>query len=212
MNINNLPNKIPVFPLTNAVFFPKTVLPLNIFEDRYIQLVNDCMKGQRIFGMIQPKSKERFKNKVYEVGCLGKITSFTEASDKRLIIGLTGLTRFRVINEIDSKKLYRQFEVDYSDFVNDLENKTSERENFHLKNILNKIKMYFEKKNYMIQFNELEKLNCDQLISTISMISPFSSGEKQKIIETINIEEKIKVFEEIINFNILDKSFSKTIQ
>mgnify|MGYP001200443078 FL=1 len=212
MNINNLPNKIAVFPLTNAVFFPKTVLPLNIFEDRYIQLVNDCMKGQRFFGMVQPKSKERFKNELYEVGCLGKITSFSETSDKRFIISLTGLTRFRIINEIDSKKLYREFEIDYSDFKNDLENKVSKKENFHLENILNKIKTYFEKQNYMIQFNELEKLNCDQLISTISMISPFSSEEKQKIIETINIEEKIKVFEEIINFNLVDRSFNKTIQ
>ena len=212
MNINNLPNKIAVFPLTNAVFFPKTVLPLNIFEDRYIQLVNDCMKGQRFFGMVKPKSKERFKNELYEVGCLGKITSFSETSDKRFIISLTGLTRFRIINEIDSKKLYREFEIDYSDFKNDLENKVSKKENFHLENILNKIKTYFEKQNYMIQFNELEKLNCDQLISTISMISPFSSEEKQKIIETINIEEKIKVFEEIINFNLVDRSFNKTIQ
>ena len=212
MNTNNLPNKIPVFPLSNAVFFPKTVLPLNIFEDRYIQLVNDCMKGQRIFGMVQPKTKGSLKKEVYEVGCLGKITSFTETSDKRFIIGLTGLTRFRIVNEINTKKLYREFEVDYSDFLNDLENKVSERENYHLKNIINKIKTYFEKKNYMIQIKELEKLNCDQLISTISMISPFSSEEKQKIIETVNIEEKIKVFEEIINFDLLDKSFNKTIQ
>jgi uncharacterized protein len=212
MNTNNFPNKIPVFPLSNAVFFPKTVLPLNIFEDRYIQLVNDCMKGQRIFGMVQPKTKGSLKKEVYEVGCLGKITSFTETSDKRFIIALTGLTRFRIVNEINSKKLYREFEVDYSDFFNDLENKVSERENYHLKNIINKIKTYFEKKNYMIQIKELEKLNCDQLISTISMISPFSSEEKQKIIETVNIEEKIKVFEEIINFDLLDKSFNKTIQ
>jgi len=212
MDIKNLPNKIPVFPLSNAVFFPKTVLPLNIFEDRYIQLINDCMKGQRIFGMIQPKSKESLKKEVYEVGCLGKITSFSETSDKRLIISLTGLTRFRIVNEIDSKKLYRIFEVDYSDFINDLENKISERENFHLKKILNKIKIYFEKENYIIHFNELQKLNCDELISTISMISPFSSGEKQKIIETVNIEEKIKVFEEVINFNLIDGPFNKTIQ
>ena len=212
MDIKNLPNKIPVFPLSNAVFFPKTVLPLNIFEDRYIQLVNDCMKGQRIFGMIQPKSKEGLKKEVYEVGCLGKITSFSETNDKRLIVGLTGLTRFRIVNEINGEKLYREFEVDYSDFANDLENKVSERENFHLKNILNKIKIYFEKKNYMIHFNELEKLSCDELISTISMISPFSSGEKQKIIETVNIEEKIRVFEEVINFNLIERSFNKTIQ
>ena len=113
MNINNLPNKIAVFPLTNAVFFPKTVLPLNIFEDRYIQLVNDCMKGQRFFGMVQPKSKERFKNELYEGGCLGKITRFSETSDKRFIISITGVTRLRRMNEIDSKKVYREVKIEY---------------------------------------------------------------------------------------------------
>ena len=212
MFINNLPNKIAVFPLSNAVFFPKTILPLNIFETRYIQLVDDCMKDQRIFGMIQPKSKAIKKNEVYEVGCLGKITSFNETKDKRYLIGLTGITRFRVDKELETKKLYREFKVDYSDFSNDLTEIRFDEENFQIKNILNKIKIYLEKKNYIIQMDELKKLNCDQLISTISMISSFSPEEKQKIIETIKIEDKIKVFEKIINFNILEKFKNKTIQ
>ena len=212
MFINNLPNKIAVFPLSNAVFFPKTILPLNIFETRYIQLVDDCMKDQRIFGMIQPKSKAIKKNEVYEVGCLGKITSFNETKDKRYLIGLTGITRFRVDKELETKKLYREFKVDYSDFTNDLNNEKFDEQSIQVKNILNKIKIYFERKNYVIQLEELKKLNCDQLISTISMISSFSPEEKQKIIETVKIEDKIKVFEKIISFNILDKSKNKTIQ
>ena len=212
MLVDSLPNKIAVFPLSNAVFFPKTILPLNIFEKRYIQLIDDCMKSQRVFGMIQPKSKSKSSDEVYEVGCLGKITSFNETKDKRYLIGLTGLIRFRIDSEISTKKLYREFKVDYSDFINDLTNKVFDKQTFEVKSILNKIKLYFKKRNYMIQFEELEKLNCDQLISTISMISPFSPEEKQKIIETINIEDKIKVFEKIIDFNILDKSRNKTIQ
>jgi len=212
MFINNLPNKIAVFPLTNAVFFPKTILPLNIFEKRYIQLVDDCMKDQRIFGMIQPKSKPNKKNDVYEVGCLGKITSFNETKDKRYLIGLTGIIRFRIDKEIKTKKLYREFKVDYADFANDLTNKSSDDQNLQIKNIFNKIQIYFKRKNYMVQYDELKKLNCDQLISIISMISSFSPEEKQKIIETIKIEDKIKVFEKIISFDILDKSKNKTIQ
>ena len=212
MFINNLPDKIAVFPLSNAVFFPKTILPLNIFEKRYIQLVDDCMKGQRLFGMIQPKSKPSKKNEVYEVGCLGKVTSFNETQDKRYLISLTGIIRFRIDKELETKKLYREFKVDYSDFSNDLMDKVLNEQNSQVKNMLNKIQIYFEKKNYMVQFDELKKLNCDQLISTISMISSFSPEEKQKIIETIKIEDKIQVFEKILSFNILDKSKNKTIQ
>jgi len=212
MFINNLPDKIAVFPLSNAVFFPKTILPLNIFEKRYIQLVDDCMKDHRLFGMIQPKSKQRGGSEVYEVGCLGKITSFNETQDKRYLIGLTGMIRFRIDRELNTKKLYREFKVDYSDFSNDLSDKNSDKQNSEIRNILEKIKIYFERKNYMIQFDELKKLNCDQLISTISMIASFSPEEKQKIIETIKIEDKIKVFEKILSFSILDKSKNKTIQ
>jgi len=212
MFINNLPDKIAVFPLSNAIFFPKTILPLNIFEKRYIQLVDDCMKDQRLFGMIQPKSKPSKKNEVYEVGCLGKVTSFNETQDKRYLISLTGIIRFRIDKELETKKLYREFKVDYSDFSNDLMDKVFNEQNSQVKNMLNKIKIYFEKKNYMVQFDELKKLNCDQLISTISMISSFSPEEKQKIIETIKIEDKIQVFEKILSFNILDKSKNKTIQ
>jgi len=212
MFINNLPDKIAVFPLSNAIFFPKTILPLNIFEKRYIQLVDDCMKDQRLFGMIQPKSKPSKKNEVYEVGCLGKVTSFNETQDKRYLVSLTGIIRFRIDKELETKKLYREFKVDYSDFSNDLMDKVFNEQNSQVKNMLNKIKIYFEKKNYMVQFDELKKLNCDQLISTISMISSFSPEEKQKIIETIKIEDKIQVFEKILSFNILDKSKNKTIQ
>ena len=120
MIIIDLPKKIAVFPLSNAVFFPKTVLPLNIFEERYIQLVSDCMQDKRLFGMVQPKTKEKNYLNVYEVGCLGKITSFNETNDKRFIINLSGIIRFRIIEELKTSKLYREFKVDYTDFSEDL--------------------------------------------------------------------------------------------
>ena len=93
MNKNDLPHKIPIFPLSNAIFFPRTILPLNIFEDRYIQLVNDCMKKNRMFGMIQPRKKIGITPEVYDIGCLGKIVSFNETVDKRFIISLSGIIR-----------------------------------------------------------------------------------------------------------------------
>ena len=108
MKKNNFPNKIPIFPLSNAIFFPKTVLPLNIFEDRYIQLVNDCMKENRMFGMVQPKTKKGTMPEVYNIGCLGKITSFNETVDKRFVITLSGIIslikkkRATMTNEINN--------------------------------------------------------------------------------------------------------------
>tara|TARA_B100001123_G_C15134291_1_gene956692 strand:- start:15 stop:653 length:639 start_codon:yes stop_codon:yes gene_type:complete len=212
MSKKKFPNKIPVFPLSNAIVFPRTILPLNIFEDRYIQLVNDCMKENRMFGMVQPKNKKDITPEVYKIGCLGKIISFNETEDKRFIISLSGIIRFRIKNEIKKDKLYRNFEVDYSDFLNDIEEQKNQMINYDKKNLLNKIKIYFQKINYPIDYNELIKLNVDQLVSTVSMISPFSIEEKQKLIETVKIEDKAKVLGEIINFNLLDFEENKTVQ
>ena len=210
MNINKLPKNISVFPLSDVVFFPKTVLPLNIFEKRYIQLVNDCMRDQRLFGMIQPKKTVAPKD-IYEVGCLGKIINFNETSDGRFIINLSGIIRFRIIKELDSSKLYRKFSVDYSDFLQDLKivkNNTK----YNKKDFLKKIEIFFKKKNYLININELEKHNFEQLINTLCMISPISVVEKQKLVETTTSEEKIQLFENIINFNLADRFKNKTIQ
>jgi len=211
-NKNNFPNKIAIFPLSSAIFFPRTVLPLNIFEDRYIQLVNDCMKESRMFGMVQPKSKKGSPPEVYNIGCLGKIISFNETKDKRFIISLSGIIRFRIKNEVKREKLYRNFQVDYSEFLTDLDEKKDEEINCDKKNLLNKIKIFFRKINYPIDNNELMKLNLDQLTSTVSMISPFSIEEKQKLIETVSIKEKIKTLDEIISFSLVDFQENKTVQ
>jgi len=212
MKKEDLPNKIPVFPLSNAIFFPRTILPLNIFEDRYLQLVNDCMKGSRMFGMVQPRNSTGISPEVYSVGCLGKIISFNETTDKRFIITLLGLTRFRIKKEQQKEKLYRSFEVDYSEFLDDLEIKKDETFSSEKKKLLDKIKFFFEKINYPVKYSELSKLDLDELISNVSMISPFSIEEKQKLIETRKIDNKIKILNEIINFNLLDYQESKTIQ
>jgi len=190
MKNNNFPKKISIFPLSNAIFFPNTVLPLNIFEDRYIQLVNDCMKEERIFGMVQPKSKNGSSPEVYDVGCLGKIISFNETADSRFVISLSGIIRFRIKKEVDEKKLYRKFDVDYSEFLDDLDHEKNQMASYNKVNFLNKLKTYFQKINFPIDYKELAKLNLDQLISTVCMISPFSIEEKQKLIETLKIEIK----------------------
>ena len=139
---DNFPNTIAVFPLSNAIFFPGTILPLNIFEERYIQLVSDCMKEQRLFGMIQPKIKSGQKPEVYRVGCLGKIVSFNETVDKRFIISLSGIIRFKIQEELNTNKLYREFKVDYSDYINDLKIKKKATKSDFL------LKVYFFKSHF----------------------------------------------------------------
>ena len=209
---NNFPKKISIFPLSSAIFFPRTVLPLNIFEDRYIQLVNDCMKDEKMFGMVQPRTSTGKSPEVYQIGCLGKIVSFNETVDKRFVISLSGIIRFRIKNEINENKLYREFNVDYSEFISDLEEEKDKQIKHNKNDVLNNIKKFFKKINYPIDNSKLAKLSMEQLANTVSMISPFTVSEKQKLIETVKIEEKITILEEIIKFNLFENTQDNRIQ
>ena len=208
MKIKDFPEQIPIFPLSNAIFFPRTTLPLNIFEDRYIQLVNDCMKGDRLFGMVQPK----FKTDVYNIGCLGKIINFEETADRRFIILLSGILRFKIKNELKIDKLYRKFTVDYSNFSDDLNLDSNKYQKITDEQLMKKIKLYLHRKNIFIKFSELKNLDFEQIVNTACMISPFSKEEKQKLLETQNIKQKIKILDEVLNFNLLDDFENKTVQ
>ena len=138
-----LPNKVPVFPLSNFIFFPKTTVPLNIFEPRYIQMIDDSIKSNRVIGMIQPKKTGQLKKPdLYDIGCLGKITSFNETEDGRYIVVLSGLIRFRIKNEIENQKKYRECEISYEDFKNDLENNKEPIKFTDLELIFNNLKNF----------------------------------------------------------------------
>ena len=207
-----LPKKISVFPLSNAIFFPRTILPLNIFEKRYLQMVSDSMKENKLFGMVQPKIQKNKNMGLYKVGCLGKIISFNETKDNRFIIALSGITRFKITEEVNNNKLYREFIVDYSEYLKDLKKNEIEEKKYEKNNLLKKVEELFNKMDCYVELKEFKKLSFDQLISTISMVSPFSIEEKQKLIETIEIEDKFKALDDIINFNLLDTQNNKTIQ
>ena len=126
--MKSLPNIIPIFPLSGVIYFPKTNLPLNIFERRYLDLVNDTYSKDKLMGMVQSQKNGKA---VYKVGCLGKIVSFNETDDRRFIINLSGIIRFRIKDELETKKLYREFNVDYSDFMDDLSIKETDKEIHH---------------------------------------------------------------------------------
>ena len=213
MKIEDLPNKLPVFPLSNFIIFPKTTVPLNIFEPRYIQMIDDAIKGDRIIGIIQPKkSGDLKKPNLYDVGCAGKITSFNETEDGRYLIILNGVCRFKIISEEKHDKLYRICKIDFAEYLDDL-NKKVEDINFNdLKFIFNELKVFFKKQGYLINLEDLKKNNLDQTINALSMASPFSLEEKQILLETKNLKIRKEKLEEILKIYTLDNFSNTTLQ
>ena len=209
--VEKLPEQIPVFPLSNFIIFPETTTPLNIFEPRYIQMVDDAMKSHRIIGMIQPKKKDKIPS-LYDIGCAGKITSFHEAEDGRYLIVLVGISRFKITEELNTDKLYRVCKVSFNEFNNDLKDKKEEIKFSDLKFIFKDFRFLLNKKGYVVNWKELEKQNLDQTINTLSMLSPFSLEEKQVLLETINLFDRKKKLEEILKTYINDSFSNKTLQ
>ena len=206
-----LPNIIPVFPLSGVIYFPKTNLPLNIFEPRYLDLINDSMKSNKYMGMIQLKKNT---TDVYSVGCLGKITENKKTEDGRVLVNLIGVTRFEVKTEINNDKGYREFEVTYDKFKDDLSDiKEQQKKTDKLKELSDKTKFFFKRNGLLLNWKEFEKLDQDQRINTLAMIAPISNEEKQTILESVNIQSKTKTLAEIIEFYLYEKSASSlTIQ
>ena len=189
--MNNLPNKIPVFPLSNFIIFPNTSVPLNIFEPRYIDMVNDSMKSNKFIGMIQPrniKNKIDTSNDLYRVGCLGKIMSFKETEDGRFLIELKGIIRFNIVKEIKSEKKYRECEISFDKYSEDLKDKKEDIKFSDLELIFKDFKSLFEKRGFVINWKQLEKQKLDETINALAMASPFTLEEKQALLETKNLE------------------------
>tara|TARA_B100001093_G_scaffold513158_1_gene584488 strand:- start:1774 stop:2412 length:639 start_codon:yes stop_codon:yes gene_type:complete len=211
----NLPKNISVFPLSNFIIFPKTTVPLNIFEPRYIDLVNDSMKSNKFIGMVQPKNqknKNDMKIDLHEVGCLGKITSFKESEDGRFLIELKGMIRFQIIKEIKSDKAYRQCEVNFNNYSDDLIEKKEDLKFSDLELIFKDLKNLFEKRGFIINWKELEKQSLDETINALAMASPFSLEEKQALLETKNLDSRKIKISEILTTYTFDQYNNTTIQ
>ena len=213
MKKEDLPNVLPVFPLSNFIIFPRTTVPLNIFEPRYIQMVDQSMKSNRIIGMVQPKKTGDLKRPdLHSVGCAGKITSFNETDDGRYLIILNGICRFKISDEVDSENLYRQCNVQYDDYTSDLHEKSNDIKFSDLQLIFKNLKDLFKKQGYEINWKEIEKQSLDQTINTLSMASPFSLEEKQVLLESKDLNMRKNKLEEILNTYILDNFNNKTLQ
>ena len=212
--MNNFPKIIPVFPLSNFIIFPNTTVPLNIFEPRYLDMVNDSMKSNKLIGMIQPKNSKD-KNgipKLHDVGCLGKIMSFRETEDGRYLIELRGKIRFHIINEINSDKKYRSVEVDYKGFSNDLSDEKEKLNFSDLELIFKDLKSLFEKRGFIINWKALEKQSLDETINALAMASPFSLEEKQILLEAKSLDIRKNKIAEILKTYIFDNYENTTLQ
>ena len=211
--ISKLPPTIPIFPLSNFIIFPNTTVPLNIFEPRYIQMIDDSMKSHRMIGMIQPKkSGELKKPDLYEVGSIGKITSFNETDDGRYLVIINGISRFNINKEIETNKLYRTCEVNYEKYNRDLDDNVEKFALKDLDKIFKDLKNLFEKKGFLVDWTSLKKENFSNTLNTLSMASPFSLEEKQVLLETKDLNTRKLVLEEILNTYIRDDFSNKTIQ
>ena len=212
--MKNLPNILPIFPLSNFIIFPKTTVPLNIFEPRYIDMINDSMKSNKLIGMIQPKkvSDDLTPPVLHNIGCLGKITSFKETEDGRYLIELKGLIRFEVIKEIESIKKYRQYRVDFKRFEDDLKDKKEQLKFSDLELIFKDLKTLFEKRGFIINWKELEKQSLDEIINALAMASPFTLEEKQVLLEAENLNIRKNKIADILSTYTYDIFDNTTLQ
>ena len=214
MDKKDLPSKISVFPLSNFIIFPRTTVPLNIFEPRYIDMVNDSMKSNKIIGMIQPKktNNNNLKSELHNVGCLGKITGFQETEDGRYLIELKGLIRFQTIKEIETSHKYRVLEVDFKDYYQDLSTQKEELKFSDLELIFKDLKSLFEKRGFIINWKALEKQSLDETINALAMASPFSLEEKQILLEAQNLDVRKNKIAEILKTYTYDNYENNTLQ
>ena len=210
--MKKLPKIISVFPLSNFVIFPNTSVPLNIFEPRYIEMIDNSMKTDRIIGMIQPKKQKDGIPQLYNVGCAGKITNFNETEDGRYLIVINGISRFKILKEINNNKPYRECEISFDEYIEDTKENYNEIKFTDLELIFKNLKTLFKKKGYLINWKELEKQSLDQTLNALVMASPFSLEEKQALLETININKRKIELEKILNTYVVDEFSNKTIQ
>ena len=212
MKKDDLPKIIPVFPLSNFIIFPNTTVPLNIFEPRYVEMINDSLKTNKMIGLIQPKQNDINPiPELHDVGCLGKITSFKDV-DGKYLIELSGLSRFNITKEIKNNKPYRECEINFDNFKEDLKLEKKILNFGDLELIFKDLKSLFQKKGYIINWKSLEKQDLNETINALAMASPFSLEEKQVLLESQNLELRKNKFSEILSTYSHDDYDNTTIQ
>lgn len=196
--MNNDTSTIPVFPLRGALLLPSGNLPLNIFEPRYIAMVNYALKNNKLIGMIQPRSDD--SNELFKIGCMGKITTYSETEDNRFLINLRGISKFQIINEVKHNEKFKLFEI--KEDKQKLIFEKFESSSFNKIEFLQKIKSFFDKKGLSANFKSLDEIDDKSLIIMIGMICPFSANEKQALLESRDIGVLANTIISLLDFEI----------
>ena len=213
MTVNNNINKdfpefLPVFPLEGVVMFPDTYLPLNIFEPRYLEMINKAISSKsRLVGMIQPKNFN--EDKFYNVGCAGKIIKFEETEDQRYLITLKGLRRFDLISEKTNRKKFKEAQIKWDKYSQDLQKKNTNEKFTDLKSSLKK---YFQIKNIKVNFEVIDKCNDYNFVDQITMICPLAFEEKQLLLETISISKRGNLLQSILESYVGEENISNIMK
>jgi Lon protease-like protein len=197
----DLPDTIPVFPLPGALLLPRARLPLHIFEPRYLQMLDDCMKTKaRLIGMIQPREVPGSEEKrLHAIGCAGRLTGFSETEDGRYMITLSGISRFRVKEEVTGFTPYRRCNVDWQAFARDLGPEESDKD-FDRKAFLEVLGRYFQANNLASDWSSLKEADPELLINSLSMLCPFSPEDKQALLEAPSLSTRRETLVTLIEF------------
>ncbi|MDJ0894162.1 MAG: LON peptidase substrate-binding domain-containing protein [Alphaproteobacteria bacterium] len=211
LNFERLPQTLPVFPLTGVLLLPRGKLPLNIFEPRYLNMTFDALAADRLIGMVQPTDgsgqpgltpgQETDQPPVYETGCAGRITAFTETDDGRLLITLTGMIRFNVLGEFPSTGGYRRMEVDWSPYRDDLLH--DEAVEIDRSRLLSRLPDYLKKNGLSANWEDIEQTDDEPLVTTLAMICPFEPSEKQALLECRDLIQRAELMTTLIEMAVL---------
>jgi Lon protease-like protein len=209
----DLPAEIPIFPLGGALLLPRGQLPLNIFEPRYLAMTNAAIAAERVIGMVQPNSDAALaaqddasqKPEVYHIGCAGRITSFSETGDGRILITLTGITRFRIVAELDSPTPYRMCRIDCAGFADDLVANHGE-EAVDRERLIDVFRRYLEAHNMEADWDSVHKSSNENLVNTLSMISSYAPKEKQALLEARDLAHRADILIALTEMALSDPS------
>ena len=195
LNYNSpLPRKVPIFPLTDVILLPQGHIKLNIFENRYLNMTEDCLSSNRIIGMIQPKQK----SKLYDIGCIGKIVQFSEIEENKFFIELKGICRYKILNHTLSERKYRIAEVSYEEYSTDLNSKNTEIDKHQF---LKPMKKYFDSKNIQTDWKIIDRAPIEVLVNSLAQSCPFTSIEKQALLEAKDIASRSNLMITLFEIN-----------
>lgn len=208
---DQLPEIVPIFPLTGVLLLPRGKLPLNVFEPRYLAMTEDALSGNRMIGIIQPSDplSRASVPPVYPIGCAGRITSFSETDDGRYLITLTGVCRFETVRELPIVRGYRRVDVSWERFAADLEEPGPAL--FDRPRLVEGLKTYFKIQGISANWDAIDSTPDERLVTSLAMICPFEPSEKQALLECQSLSERANMMVAIIEMSVLDKRGGDTM-